>query len=141
VVCVVKDKLRADQTYFEDKHITILEADFLKPETFKNIPIDIDVAYYLIHSMSNSSKGFESLEAQCAENFKAHFQSSRVKQVIYLSGITNEEKLSKHLQSRKNVEHVLKSDSYAFTVFKGFGHGNTAKTSTYDYNHLFFNHK
>jgi len=118
VVCAVRDKLRADKTYLEDKHMTIVEADFLKPETLKNIPIDIDVAYYLIHSMSNSSKDFESLEAQCAENFKIHFQSSRVKQVIYLSGITNEEKLSKHLQSRKNVEHVLKSDSYSLTVFK-----------------------
>lgn len=118
VICAVRDTLRADKTYLEDENISIVEADFLKPETLKNIPRDIDVAYYLIHSMSNSSKDFESLEATCAKNFKAYFESTNVKQVIYLSGITNEEHLSKHLQSRKNVEDILSSDSYALTVFK-----------------------
>ena len=118
VVCVVRDKLRADKTYLEDEHITIVEADFLKPETLIDVPKDIDVAYYLIHSMSNTSKKFEDLEAQCAENFKTYSETSNVKQVIYLSGITNEDKLSKHLQSRKNVEHILKSEAYALTVFK-----------------------
>ena len=110
VVCVVRDTLRADKTY--------LEADFLKPETLKYIPKDIDVAYYLIHSMSNSSNNFERLEAACAANFKNYFSTTNLKQVIYLSGITNEEQLSKHLQSRKNVEEILASDSYALTVFK-----------------------
>ncbi|WP_283635564.1 SDR family oxidoreductase [Aquaticitalea lipolytica] len=118
VVCAVRDKLRADKTYIDDENITIIEADFLKFETLKNIPKDIDVAYYLIHSMSNASRDFESLESKCAENFKNYFENSNVKQVIYLSGITNEENLSKHLQSRKNVEDILKSENYALTVFK-----------------------
>ena len=68
--------------------------------------------------MSNSSSNFERLEAACAANFKAYFSSTQLKQVIYLSGITNEEQLSKHLQSRKNVEDILASDSYGLTVFK-----------------------
>ncbi len=118
VVCAVRDALRVDKNYLEDEHITIVEADFLKPETLKNIPDDIDVAYYLIHSMSNSSKDFLTLEADCAQNFKNHFESTTLKQVIYLSGITNEEELSKHLQSRKNVENILASDTYSLTVFK-----------------------
>ncbi len=118
VVCAVRDKLRADKTYFDDGHISIVEADFLKYSTLKNIPKDIDVAYYLIHSMSNNSKDFEKLEAQCAENFRVYAESTKVKQVIYLSGITNEEKLSKHLSSRKNVEEILSSNKYSLTIFK-----------------------
>lgn len=118
VVCAVRDALRVDKNYLEDDHITIVEADFLKPETLKNIPSDIDVAYYLIHSMSNSSKDFLTLESDCAQNFKNHFEATTLKQVIYLSGITNEEELSKHLQSRKNVENILSSDTYSLTVFK-----------------------
>jgi uncharacterized protein YbjT (DUF2867 family) len=118
VVCAVRDKLRADKTYIDDENITIIEADFLKFETLKNIPKEIDVAYYLIHSMSNASRDFESLESKCAENFKNYFENLNAKQVIYLSGITNEENLSKHLQSRKNVEDILKSENYALTVFK-----------------------
>ena len=118
VICAVRDALRADKTYFEDTHISIAEADFLKPETLNNIPKDIDVAYYLIHSMSNTSKDFEILEAACAKNFKNYIETTNIKQVIYLSGITNEEELSKHLKSRKNVEELLASEKYALTVFK-----------------------
>lgn len=118
VVCAVRDKLRADKGYAEEDLINVIEVDFLKPETLHNIPEDIDVAFYLIHSMSNSSTDFESLEERCAINFKTQLEKTKVKQVIYLSGITNEENLSKHLQSRKNVEDRLKSDAYGLTIFK-----------------------
>ena len=118
VVCAVRDKFRVEKSYLEDEHISIVEADFLKPETLQNIPKDIDVAYYLIHSMSNTSKDFEELEAKCAVNFKTYFETTQVKQVIYLSGITNDAFLSKHLQSRKNVEELLESDFYGLTIFK-----------------------
>ncbi len=118
VICAVRDKMRADKSYLEEELITIVEADFLKPETLTNIPKDIDVAYYLIHSMSNVSEDFKVLEAQCAENFKHYFETTQLKQVIYLSGITNDENLSKHLASRKNVEDALASKKYALTTFK-----------------------
>jgi uncharacterized protein YbjT (DUF2867 family) len=118
VVCAVRDKLRVNKNYLEEEHIEIVEADFLNPTSLLNIPKDIDVVYYLIHSMSNASKDFELLETQCAINFKAYFETTQVKQVIYLSGITNEEILSKHLQSRKNVEEALASEKYALTTFK-----------------------
>ncbi|MFT7051703.1 MAG: hypothetical protein ACJAZK_002319 [Psychroserpens sp.] len=118
VVCAVRDKLRADKSYIEDDTIDVVEADFLKPETLYSIPKDIDIAFYLIHSMSNSSTDFEALEARCAVNFKHQLEKTNVKQVIYLSGITNDDNLSKHLQSRKNVESKLASDHYALTVFK-----------------------
>ena len=118
VICAVRDKLRADKSYADEDLIEIVETDFLKPETLHHIPDDIDVAFYLIHSMSNSSKDFESLEERCAINFKEQLVKTKVKQVIYLSGITNEDNLSKHLQSRKNVENTLESDSYGLTIFK-----------------------
>ncbi|WCO00542.1 SDR family oxidoreductase [Psychroserpens ponticola] len=118
VVCAIRDKLRADKNYANEDLIEIVEADFLKPETLHNIPKDIDIVYYLIHSMSNSSNDFESLEERCAINFKNYIETTNAKQVIYLSGITNETNLSKHLQSRKNVEDCLKSDAYGLTIFK-----------------------
>jgi len=108
VVCAVRDKLRVNEHYLKEEHIEIVEADFLNIDSLNNIPKDIDVAYYLIHSMSNTSKDFESLERQCAINFKTYIETTQAKQVIYLSGITNEENLSKHLQSRKNVENALR---------------------------------
>ncbi|GAA4281693.1 SDR family oxidoreductase [Gaetbulibacter aestuarii] len=118
IVCAVRDTLRAEKSYIEDEDIDVIEADFLNPDTLKNIPDDIDVAFYLIHSMSNTSKDFETLEERCAINFKKRLEQTHVKQVIYLSGITNEEELSKHLRSRKNVEEHLSSSKYALTIFK-----------------------
>lgn len=117
VVCSVRDTSRAIK-YQEDDHIEIIEADFLKPDTLTNIPQNIDAAYYLIHSMSNSSTEFHSLEEKCAQNFKEFIEKTSAKQVIYLSGITNDTKLSKHLLSRKNVESILQSNTYALTTFK-----------------------
>ena len=103
IFCAVRDKERA-KIYFKDrKNIVLIEADFLKAESLNKIPKDIDIAYYLIHSMSNSAKEFHILEEKCAFNFKRFAESSNLKQVIYLSGITNDTKLSKHLLSRKNV--------------------------------------
>ncbi|MDO7173219.1 SDR family oxidoreductase [Mariniflexile sp. AS56] len=118
VVCAVRDLARADKTYIEDSHIQLIEADFLEPETLKNIPNDIDVAFYLIHSMSNISNDFEILEARCALNFKNYIETTNADQVIYLGGITNENVLSKHLRSRKRVEKILASNIYALTIFK-----------------------
>ncbi|WP_111708360.1 SDR family oxidoreductase [Lutibacter citreus] len=118
VVCAVRDKNRSPNNFKNDKNISIVEVDFLKPNTLINIPKDIDIAYYLIHSMSNSSTEFHILEEQCAQNFKNHIENTTTKQVIYLSGITNDTKLSKHLLSRKNVETTLNSEKYALTTFK-----------------------
>lgn len=118
VICAIRDIARADKRFENEDQITFVETDFLKPDSLRNIPSDIDVAYYLIHSMSNTSKDFKSLEYTCAINFKNRIEQTEVKQVIYLSGITNDENLSKHLSSRKLVEDTLVSESYALTTFK-----------------------
>lgn len=118
VVCAVRDVLRADDHLKEEPQVTFVEADFLKPETLNSIPKDIHAAYYLIHSMSNSSQNFESMEAVCAQNFRIYMETTSVKQVLYLSGITNDDDLSKHLRSRKRVEDLLKSEVYATTILK-----------------------
>lgn len=118
VVCAVRGKLRLENFYANEPKVSVVEADFLDPDSLENIPKDIDAAYYLIHSMSNSVSKFHQMEEDCAQNFKDYIETTQVKQVIYLSGITNDSKLSKHLHSRKNVEITLESEHYALTVFK-----------------------
>ena len=66
VVCQVCDKARFDSERYRQGKITVIEADFLEPETLRNIPEDIDVAYYLIHSMSSAYGDFRDLEAESA---------------------------------------------------------------------------
>ena len=118
VICCVRDKARFDSEKYRSDSLSVIEVDFLKPETLKNIPSDIDAAYYLIHSMSTSTGDFEKMEETSAINFKNCIQQTKARQVIYLSGIVNEEVLSKHLTSRRNVEKILGSGSYSLTTLR-----------------------
>ncbi|HRX11477.1 MAG TPA: SDR family oxidoreductase, partial [Draconibacterium sp.] len=117
IVCVrEKSRLTIHKNMLQK--VQIIEIDFLKTSLPDIFPKDIDAAYYLIHSMTTSSERFDLLESEAALNFKTIVEATSVKQVIYLSGISNESKLSKHLQSRRKVEDILKSNKYALTVLR-----------------------
>ncbi|WP_375236047.1 SDR family oxidoreductase [Winogradskyella sp.] len=117
LVCCVRDMERIPDEIEEHPRCKFIKVDFLKPESVE-IPSDIEAAYYLIHSMSNSKNDFEKLERQCSQNFKELVNKTECNQVIYLSGIVNDDSLSKHLKSRLQVENTLKSNDYALTTFR-----------------------
>ena len=118
VICCVRDKNRFDAAKYNSTKLSVIEVNFLEKETLENIPVKIDIAYYLIHSMSSSIDEFEEMEALSAVNFKNRLQETTVKQVIYLSGIINDEKLSKHLLSRKRVEEILLGSTFNLTTLR-----------------------
>lgn len=120
VVCSVRDSHRFTTDIYKESlgNIEVVENDFLDESTLQNIPCDIDVAYYLIHSMSSSDGDFAEKEMLSAKNFRLAMEKTACNQVIYLTGIVNEDKLSKHLSTRKFVEDELKSDNYALTALR-----------------------
>lgn len=118
VVCTVRNAERLSIDEETRAQIEIIEIDFLKQVQPGLLPGDIDVAYFLIHSMSTSTRDFDELEAVTARNFNSYLKDTRVKQVIYLSGIVNDENLSKHLWSRKNVEDILGEGDFNLTVLR-----------------------
>lgn len=118
VICCVRDPKRFNYQNFPKKNIQVIKTDFLDYESLKSIPENVDIAYYLIHSMSTTSGDFSEMEAQCAINFKNRVEQTNIKQVVYLSGIINEDELSKHLSSRKNVALILGEGSFALTTLK-----------------------
>ncbi len=118
VVCCVRDKNRFNTEIYQARQVTVVEVDFLRKETLQNIPENIDAAYYLIHSMATTSGDFSEMEANAAENFIEAIKHTTARQVIYLSGIVNETHLSKHLQSRKNVEEILTSGNIPLTTLR-----------------------
>jgi uncharacterized protein YbjT (DUF2867 family) len=118
VVCCVRDRNRFDTGRYGSSNIEIAEVDFLVKDSLKNIPEDIDVAYYLIHSMSASVNEFEGMERASAINFRERIEETQVRQVIYLSGIINNKELSRHLASRKAVEAVLSEGKYHLTTLR-----------------------
>jgi len=118
VICCVRDRARFDSEKYSSPFLSVIEVDFLNAETLQSIPVDIDAAYYLIHSMSTSTGDFEKMEEKSAINFKNYIQQTKARQVIYLSGIVNEEILSKHLTSRRNVERILGTGTYSLTTLR-----------------------
>jgi uncharacterized protein YbjT (DUF2867 family) len=118
VICCVRDAARFDHLKYSSSRISVLEVNLLDRDSLEKIPEDLDAAYYLVHSMSSSAGDFSDLEKQSAQNFKDRIEQTKVRQVIYLSGIANEEKLSKHLRSRRQVEEILSAGKYDLTTLR-----------------------
>lgn len=117
VVCLVRDKRRMKVDKSLQENISYFEADLLKEETLKDMPQDLDAAYYLVHSIG-ASADYEKLEAKAANNFVDNIKKTSCRQIIYLSGIVNDDNLSKHLRSRKNVEDILMQSQVPTTVLR-----------------------
>ena len=118
VVCCVRDVQRFSKPIgIKEEQIEVVEVDFLREETLSNIPKDISGAYYLMHSMS-ASGDHEASEKICAENFINALETTDCEHIIYLSGLVNEKELSKHLNSRFNVEKILMESKLHTTVLR-----------------------
>lgn len=94
-----------------------------------------DTGIYLVHSMAPSSRlvqsRFEDTDLLLADNFIRAAEAAGLKHVIYLSGLMPEttERLSPHLQSRLEVEKVMRSRSVTVTVLRAgliFGPGGSS---------------
>jgi uncharacterized protein YbjT (DUF2867 family) len=119
VICCVRDKDRFVVKEQGRSQVSVLEMDFLtQPSADIALPLNIDAAYYLIHSLKTSVGEFGETEAIAAEHFKHLMETVGVKQVIYLGGLDNTENLSPHLRSRKNVGEILGTGSYALTILR-----------------------
>jgi len=117
VICCVRDTKRFCPPQSLKSKIQVIQINLLKKATLADIPKSIDVAYYLVHSMSASSN-YKVLEQESAINFRDAIDKTDAQQVVYLSGIVNDEDLSKHLSSRKNVEKELSKGSYYLTTLR-----------------------
>lgn len=115
VYALVRSRYRIETSQKFQSQLHVIEADLLDPSSLLKIPADIDAAYYLVHSMSYSQK-FSELEATSAKNFVSRLENTQAKQIIYLSGLSNEEHLSRHLNSRKRVGEILKMGKVPVTI-------------------------
>ena len=115
--CCVRDKARFDW-HQRHERLHTLEVDFLKADSAVEFPRDLDVAFYLIHSMNSVIGDFAAPERQSANRFCELLEPTRCRQIIYLSGIVNEKHLSIHLSSRLAVEQILRSGRIPCTVLR-----------------------
>ncbi|MBK7427103.1 MAG: SDR family oxidoreductase [Saprospiraceae bacterium] len=114
--CCVRNLSRLGE-YQNEPGVKLIEIDLLEPSDISNFPVEIDVAYFLVHTMSDKGD-FGVTESIIARNFLRLLEPTKCKQIIYLSGIANQEELSKHLESRKQVEMLLAESHISLTVLR-----------------------
>lgn len=97
----------------------IVRGDLLEPATIDKALAGIDIAYYLVHSMSGGRAGFERRDREAARNFVAAANRAHVRRVIYLGGLGETgDDLSEHLKSRLEVADILKTGKFATTFLR-----------------------
>jgi uncharacterized protein YbjT (DUF2867 family) len=94
--------------------VELVEADALKPDSLGAALADVDIAYYLVHSMA-SGKDFGRLDLDAAENFARAAAIAGVKRIVYLGGLVPQGADSEHLVSRKETGDRLRAGTVPVT--------------------------
>lgn len=100
-------------------------ADVMDPDSLATALEGIDAAIYLVHSLDDPD--FERKDADAARNFSAASAAAGVGQIVYMGGLgDDDQELSAHLRSRREVEGLLATDGVPVTVLRAaivVGHG------------------
>ncbi len=104
VLARTPDKLR-DVPWAGD--VEIVRGDLTDPESLAVACRDIDVLYYLVHSMGGRGEFIDTERAE-AENVAAAARAAGVQRIVYLGGLhPDTADLSTHLRSREQVGRIL----------------------------------
>lgn len=87
--------------------VSVIQMDAQDASSVRSAVEDVEVAYYLLHSMDGGK--FAQKDRELAEQFSEISAASRVRRVIYLGGLAPEKSSgnSDHLGSRLEVEKIL----------------------------------
>jgi uncharacterized protein YbjT (DUF2867 family) len=87
--------------------VDIETGDASDPDAMRKAVQGVDVIYYLVHSMSSGSR-FQQLDREIAHTVAECAAEAGVGRIVYLGGLHPEdEELSAHLASRKEVGDIL----------------------------------
>jgi len=101
-------------------------ADMFEPHTVRAAMDGVDAAYYLVHSLASAD--FEEKDAEAALNFGGAAADAGLDRIIFLGGLgAEDDELSAHLRSRRQVEQLLGMAGVPVTVLRAavvIGHGS-----------------
>lgn len=105
------------------KNISYATGDALDYNSFLSAAKGADIVYYFVHMMDSGSaeegEKFDKLDRRAAENMVKACQKNNVKRIIYLGGMYDpKEKLSRHLESRREVENIIRESGIGYTIFR-----------------------
>jgi len=89
--------------------VEVVAGDAGDPDAVHAALRDVDVAYYLLHSMA-AGTGFEEIERHLARLFAASARDEKVGRIVYLGALMPDEpvtELSHHMRSRNEVSEIF----------------------------------
>ena len=96
----------------------IVAGDLLDPASLDRALTDIDVAYYLVHSMG-AHGDYRETDRTAARHFGEAAQRAGVRRIVYLGGLaTGDEVFSKHLRSRIETGQALRESGVPVVEFR-----------------------
>lgn len=114
---LVRDASRLQGRSWADQ-VEVFEGDVFKPGTLQPVMQGVSSAYYLIHSMMNSSE-FHQRDLIAARNFGQAAKENNLNRIIYLGGLGEADAdLSPHLRSRQETGEVLRQSGVPVTEFR-----------------------
>lgn len=98
--------------------VEVVKADAEDPLSLGPALEGVDVAYYMLHSLSEHH-GFETIEARMAKYFGTAAKAAGVRRIVYLGGIAPAQaQLSTHLESRRNTGSLLRESGVPTTELR-----------------------
>jgi len=114
----VRALVRDPSEYNPPDGVDVATGDLLDAGSFDAGLDGVDAAYYLVHSMRAGSD-YAERDRRAARNFRRAADEAGVDRVVYLGGLGEEdETLSEHLRSRREVEFILREGAYDLTTFR-----------------------
>jgi uncharacterized protein YbjT (DUF2867 family) len=114
----VRVLVRDPERYEPPDGVEVATGDLLEPESLDDALAGIDAAYYLVHSM-RAGDDYAERDRRAARNFRAAADGAGVERVVYLGGLgEDDDLLSDHLRSRREVEQLLADGTYALTTLR-----------------------
>ena len=108
-----------DLGIYDNPHLHAIYGDMRDLSQLGPLPKDINVAYYLVHAMGSIVTNLTEVEENITRNFLSIVEKTDCQQIIFLSGIIeNEAVLSPHLRSRLSVEHLLTQSKVPCTILR-----------------------
>jgi len=109
----------AGRPWAQHPHLEIVQGDVLDLPSLTETMNQCRAAYYLVHSMNPGVADFAATDRQAARNVATAAAEEQLEQIIYLSGLGDEEaRLSHHLQSRTEVGDILQQGTVPVTILR-----------------------
>lgn len=109
----------AGRPWAKHPRLQIVSGDLFDDASLAAASSGCEAAYYLVHSMNPNVSDFAAADRRAATNFAQAAAKAGLKQIIYLSGLGEDDAhLSHHLRSRSETGRVLRQGDVPVTILR-----------------------